>query len=59
VEWNLVERIRKALSIGVDLETIHDTIMAGKNPPSEGDFYLAYKAAEILDCDGPPIAQRK
>jgi hypothetical protein len=44
---------------GMDLESIHDTIMAEKDPPNEGDFFLAYQAASILDLDGPPITQRR
>lgn len=57
----LITRIRTLMGIsGMDLESIHDTIMAEKDPPNEGDFFLAYKAAEILDLDGPPpIAQRQ
>lgn len=54
----LIERIRKARGVGVDLETIHDTIMAGKNPPTEYDFFLAWKASEVLDGPDNPITQR-
>ena len=54
----LIERIRKARGIGASLQEIHDTIMASKYPPTEGEFYLAWKAAEILDSD-EPIAQRQ
>jgi hypothetical protein len=49
----LIERIRKARGIGVDLHEVHDTIMASKDPPTEGEFYLAWKAAEILDAADP------
>jgi len=55
----LIARIRKARGIGADLQDVHDTIMSSKDPPTEGEFYLAWKAAEILDRDNEPIAQRQ
>lgn len=44
---NLIQRIRLAMSAGADLEQIHNAyIKAGVH---EYDFFLAYKAAELLN----------
>lgn len=49
MRWEIVTRIRCAMTIGVSLEEIHDIIMNSSDPPTEGEFFLCYKAAEILN----------
>lgn len=43
----IIKRIRNAIHIGVDRETIHHE-MVTKGGISEEMFYLCYKAAEVL-----------
>jgi hypothetical protein len=51
----LISRIRMALSYELPLEQIHDQIMngawlsKGATAPTEQEFYLAYKCAELLE----------
>lgn len=54
--WHLTERIEKALNAGADLEQIHEAIMKDVAPPTEYQFFLAYKAAEAVL---KPITQRQ
>lgn len=52
---NLISRVRAAQNIlGLDaLEEIHDSVMdeATRAVFTEGEFYLAWQAAQILDAD--------
>jgi hypothetical protein len=56
----LIDRILAALNANVDIQDIHANIMGGPNPPSEYEFFLAFKGAEqLLGTDqNAPITQR-
>lgn len=56
--WHLTERIEKALNAGAELEQIHEAIMKDVAPPTEYEFFLAYKAAEAVLKPIEPITQR-
>lgn len=45
----LINRIRRAYNAGCTVEDIHDAIMGDTNPPTEGEFFLAWNAVQILD----------
>jgi hypothetical protein len=44
-----IGRIRLLLGMRLSRDEIHFQVMTGDRRPSESDFFLAYKAAEMLD----------
>ena len=44
-----IGRLRRLLMMGLTMQECHLQVMTGDRPPTEEEFLLAYKAAEILD----------
>jgi len=45
----LINRIRMLLGFGLARDEVHFQLMTGDKRPSEGDFFLAYTAAEMAN----------